>query len=395
MSRRTIPRRRTVLALCVVAYFGVRFAEYVLTLVYPDVRAGVGVSDLTLGVGFTASTVTYALAQLPSGALGDRFGARRVVLAALLGTAVASLLLASASTGVVLVAAMALLGAVGGAYYSPATALLADRFDATGRAIGVHRLGAQVVGLTGPLVALLGVRYGWRAVLASGAVVAVPAFVGFALFVESGRRDRPVTAAASAASTASLGERLDLGTLRDLFSRRPIAVTTAVAALAQFADTAAFSYLPTVLRAYHGFSPPFAGTLFAGYFAVQTAIQVPSGWLSDRVGRDPVVVATLLSGVAGFCLLVVADRPVVVALGVALVGVGMGWSPPVQSRFFDHLDDEESGRGFGLVRTVYIGFAACCGLVVGGAVTVSGWGLALATLAGALALAALVVASRW
>ncbi|MFC5970411.1 MFS transporter [Halomarina salina] len=385
MSLRSWPHRRTVLACCVVAYFGVRFAEYVLTIVYPDVRAGVGVSDLTLGVGFTASTVTYALAQLPSGALGDRFGARRVVLAALLGTAVASLLLAGATSGAVLVGAMALLGAVGGAYYSPATALLADRFDATGRAIGVHRLGAQVVGLTGPLVALVGVRYGWRVALASGAAVALPAFVGFALFV------RPRGQSVPPESTTALRERLDAGTLRELLSRRPIAVTTAVAALAQFADTAAFSYLPAVLRTYHGLSPTLAGTLFAGYFAVQAAIQVPTGWLSDRVGRDPVVVGTLLSGVAGFCLLVVGDRTAVVTLGVGLVGVGMGWSPAVQSRFLDHLDAEESGHGFGLVRTVYIGFAALCGLVVGGAVTVSGWGLALSTLAGAMALATLVV----
>lgn len=151
--------RHTVLLLCVLAYFDVRFIEFALSLVFPNIEAALGTSVFTIGDAVTASTVTYALSQLPSGALGDRFG-ERVIIAALGLTGVASLVLLVAPVGGAIVVGMSIIGAVTGTYYSPATALLSDLFEHTGRAIGIHRVGAQIVGLTGPVVTFLSVTYG-------------------------------------------------------------------------------------------------------------------------------------------------------------------------------------------------------------------------------------------
>ena len=374
--------RHTVLALCVLAYFGVRFVEFALSIVFADIRAALGVSAFVIGLAVAASTATYAAAQLPSGALGDRYGERTVVLASLGLTGLGSVLLAASPSGAFVVLGMALVGLVSGAYYSPATALLADRFDETGRAIGVHRLGAQFVGFTGPVVGLVGAWFGWRAVLLLGAAVAFPVLVCFRALVrpEPPRTDEP------------LREHLDPGTARDLLSRPGVAFTTGVAALAQFADTAAFSFLPLVLREYHGIPIELAGVLFTIYFAAVTAGQPSAGWLSDRVGRDPVAVVALLVGAAGFLLLLVQGSLAATVAAVVLVGLGMGWGPPVQSRFLDRLDDDERGVGFGLVRSVYIGFAALNGVVVGAVATLSGWGAGICVLAAALALPAAAIA---
>lgn len=65
----------------------------------------------------------------------------------------------------------------------------------------------------------------------------------------------------------------------------------------------------------------------------------------------------------------------------------------MQSQLLDRLGDDERGTGFGLVRTVYIGFAALSGVAVGGVATLAGWGASLAVLAGALALPALAPAA--
>lgn len=100
--------RTSVLVLCVFAYFAVRFVEFALSLVFPDIEAALGISTFTIGLAVTVSTITYALAQLPSGALGDRFGERAVVLAAVGLTGLASVLLAASSSGLFVVLGMGL-----------------------------------------------------------------------------------------------------------------------------------------------------------------------------------------------------------------------------------------------------------------------------------------------
>lgn len=363
--------RHTVLVCCVVGYFGVRFIEFVLSLVFADIKHTLGVSSFVIGLAVTASTVTYAAVQLPSGALGDHFGERSVILWSLGLTGTAGLVLAVSPSGVFIVLGMALVGLVSGAYYSPATALLTDLFDGTGRAIGIHRLGGQFVGFTGLFVPLVVVAHGWRVVLGLGSVVAVCALVGVWLFV----RPRPSTL-----TERSLREQASASTVVSLLSRPPIAFTTAIAAFAQFAETAAFSFLPLLLSEYHGLST-LSGVLFTGYFVAVMASQPVAGWLSDRFGRDPVTVGALLTGTTGFVGLAGHRSLPVIAVAVGLVGLGMGWSPPVQSRAMDRLNATERGTGFGLVRTVYIGFAALNGIVIMGVVSVAGWQTGLGVLA--------------
>jgi MFS family permease len=133
---------------------------------------------------------------------------------------------------------------------------------------------------------------------------------------------------------------------------------------------------------------------FTLYFVVLTVSQPIAGWLSDYLGRDSVAIVALLFGFAGY-LAVLAQGvfPVVVA-SVVLVGLGMGWSPPVQSRAIDLLDETERATGFGLIRTVYIALASLCGVVVGGAVTIAGWPSAIAILAVGMAVPAVALGTN-
>ena len=374
--------RHTVLALCVLAYFGIRFIEFALSLVFPDIEEALGTSVFAIGVAVTASTVTYAISQLPSGALGDRFGERAVIIAALGLTGVASLLLAAAPVGGFIVLGMSLIGLVSGAYYSPATALLTDLFEETGRAIGIHRIGAQVVGFTGPIVAFVGASYGWRIVPLLSALVTIPILMGVWLFVRSRTPTQP---------EVSLRERVHPSVLTDILSRPKTTFSTAIAGFGQFADTATFSFLPYILREYQGFSLDLAGVLFTLYFVALTIAQPISGWLSDRLGHDSVAVITLLIGVTGYIFLLSRITFAIIVVAVVLVGLGMGWSPPVQSRVVDELAETERGIGFGLVRTVYIAFAGLCGIVIGGTVTISGWANAIIILAIVMAIPAVAL----
>lgn len=377
--------RTTVLVLCVFAYFGIRFSEFVISQVLPDIKNSLGITTALVGVAITGSTITYAIVQLPSGAFGDQFGERTVILTSLGLTGIGSVLLALSPTGTLFVIAWMLLGLAGGIYYNPATSLLTDLFEETGSAIGTHRIGGQVVGLTAPVVTLVGAVYGWRIALALGALVAFPVFFGFLVAIQSREPTVPQTV---------IRERVDIERLPELLSRPSIAYTTILASLGQFVDTAVFSYLPMILQEYHGYSLSISGVLYLLYFTSVSVTQPITGRLSDRIGRDPTAAVAFVIAIGGVGLLITSVETVGVVVSICFIGIGMGWNPPVQSRFMDHLTDAEQGIGFGLVRTVYIGFAAFNGVIIGGIVTVAGWPIAISVLGIVMAVAVGVIGAN-
>jgi MFS family permease len=376
--------RYAALSTCVGAYFAVRLAQLLVSPLVPSLRDAFAVSRGTVGVSLTGMWLVYACSQVSSGAASDRYGPRPVVLSALGCTTVAALALAAAPSVLAFGAFALLLGVGAGCYYTPATTLLADRFDDVGRVIGVHRVGSQVAGLVAPALAtLLGARFGWRVAVGSGALVAA-AVLG-AVLVRGPATPRPMTPATDGGT--AIRPRALLGVL----ARPPVAFSAALAAMGEFAALATLSFLPSGLGEHHGLSLSVAGTLFGAYFVVVAALQPVSGWLSDRFGRDAVTGALFAAGAVGFAGLAVGEGLVAAVPAVALVGVAMAWGPPVQSRAVDALADAERGVGFGAVRTGYILVGALGPAVVGTVADAVGWAAGIGLLAGVLALAALVV----
>lgn len=387
MSRVELARdnpRYAALSLCVGAYFAVRLAQLLVSPVVPSLRESFGISQGVIGVILTGMWVVYAVAQAPSGMAGDRYGPRRVVLAALGCTAVGALALAAAPSTLTFGAFALVLGVGAGLYYTPATALLADRFDDVGQVIGIHRMGSQVAGLVAPALAtLVTARFGWRVAVGSGALVAA-LVLGIASLRGPSRSPRPA--------------RTDGGTTvrpRALFgvlARPQVAFTVGLATVGEFASLATLSFLPAFLVAHHGFSLPEAGALFSGYFVVVAALQPVSGWAADRIGRDAVTGGLFAVGAAGYAGLALTHEAVFAVPAVALVGVAMAWGPPVQARAMGALADTERGVGFGAVRTSYILVGALGPAVVGTLADTAGWTVGFGFLAVVLGVGASALA---
>ncbi|WP_144798845.1 MFS transporter [Halorubrum depositum] len=374
--------RHTALALCTLAFTATMVARLVISPLVPQITTRFGVTNATVGLALSGMWLAYALAQFPSGVLGDRYGERAVILTAVGATAVASLLIAVSPSIAVFMLFTVILGAGAGLHYSVATTFLAKQFDDIGRAIGVHVAGGPIAGLAAPpLAALVGSRYGWRAGILLGAAVAVPVFALFAWRVRPTEPVRPDQA---------IRERFELAALVELLSRPPILYTTALATMGAFTWQATASFLPTFLDVGSGLSTALSALLFSLYFLVHGGTQPVTGSLSDRFGRDVTAMGTMSAGIVGYGLLVATARfglglaPTVAA--VCFVGVAMSWGAPVQSRFMDLLSDAERGAGFGLVRTAYMVLGASGSVVVGTVSDVAGWEAAFGLLAGVMAL---------
>ncbi|WP_254766359.1 MFS transporter [Salinilacihabitans rarus] len=370
--------RETVLALCTLAFFATMVARLAISPVVPEITADFGVPNWAIGVALTGLWMAYFLSQFPSGVFADRFGERPIILVAVGGTAVSSLLIALSPVFGVFVLATIALGFLAGLHYSVATTLLTRTYDDIGTAIGLHNGGAPAAGLVAPVLAVwISGRYGWRPAVALGAAVAVPIFVLFAGRVrptEPRRPDQPIA------------ERFELDPLVELLSRPPIAFTVGISIACAFVWQGTASFLPAFLIYHRGQSEATAGVVFSAYFVVQGITQVGIGAASDRYGRDPVTAACMVLGAAGFAVLVFVPGLLAVAGAVALVGTGMGWSAAALPRFMDHLSEAERGAGFGLVRTVYGVVGALGSAGTGLFADLFGWGVSFLVLAGLLSL---------
>lgn len=71
--------------------------------------------------------------------------------------------------------------------------------------------------------------------------------------------------------------------------------------------------------------------LYVIYDITTTALEVPSGYMSDAVGRKPTLVAAMLAGMTGMGVLILADSFVFFALGQVFIGVGAAFASGTDS----------------------------------------------------------------
>ena len=121
--------RYTVLGFCLFSYFATMAARTAVSPVLPSIREEFLVSNAAMGLVLTGMWGAYALTSYPSGVLGDRYGERRVVLAAVGLTAVGSGLLAVSPTYTTFLLSALFLGAGAGLYYPVAAMLLEGLFE--------------------------------------------------------------------------------------------------------------------------------------------------------------------------------------------------------------------------------------------------------------------------
>jgi len=158
-----------------------------------------GLTQLQMGYVFSAFVLGYALFQIPGGWLGDRWGARRILAAAVVWwslftacTAVAATLPTAAIFGVLgsLILVRFLIGVGEAAALPNFNRTVADWFPPKERGVGMGvSIGGIGIGasMTPPIVAWIMVNYGWQAAF----YVSALAGIVIALLWSWYARDRP------------------------------------------------------------------------------------------------------------------------------------------------------------------------------------------------------------
>jgi EmrB/QacA subfamily drug resistance transporter len=168
---RTAPdaRRWRALSVSLVAAFMVLLDVSIVNVALPSIEREFGVSPGIVQWVVSGYALTFGLALVPAGRLGDTLGRRRMFLIALSAFVVTSALTGAAQTTAWLLTARLLQGVAGGMLIPQNVGLIQDLFRGGARARAFGVLGS-VVGLataTGPVVgglilALAGPPDGWR-----------------------------------------------------------------------------------------------------------------------------------------------------------------------------------------------------------------------------------------
>ena len=283
---------------------------------------------LTSSAAVLAFIVAFGLAKaftnLGAGALAERAGRRRLLIAGWALALPVPVLIAVAPSWGWIVAANILLGINQGLTWSMTVVMKIDLVGPRrrGLALGLNEAaGYGGVALTAGLTGWLASEFAARDVLVIfGAVIAVAAFLLSVLFV----RD---TAAHVALEQASHHDDEPSPTLREAFARAtyrvPVLRASSQAGLVNnLNDGLAWGLVPLFLAA-HGAGAAEIGLVAAVYPGVWSVGQIATGHWSDSVGRKPLIVAGMLLQAVALALLAVSDGDVALAAGTAaLLGVG-------------------------------------------------------------------------
>src|SRR3979490_3486741 len=164
---------RTLTAISV-AHWVSHFHLFVLPMLFPFLKAPLGVGYVELGFALTVFGVVSGLTQAPIGYLADHIGARKVLLIGLTLGGSALIMLGLHLSYPWLIASAVLLGLANSVYHPANYAILSAHMDEArmGRAFSVHTFAGYLGGAVAPAImaALVATIGGHGALIAAGAV---------------------------------------------------------------------------------------------------------------------------------------------------------------------------------------------------------------------------------
>ncbi len=349
------------------------------TPVLPLFAQHLGATPAEIGWIVMASTLPGILISFPAGAMTDRIGTRRLLIAALVIFASAPLLYLGVSHAWQLMLVRFYHGFATAVFGTVATAAIAARYTRDRAARLSAYSSVTIVGrsvapfLGGALISLASFHMVYVACAVSGALaLALGAWL-------------PRDIAPAAAATP--GQKKFLHGLRLVLDDRRIVITSLTEAAQYFVFGAVEAFL--AVYAHHlGLDAWIIGIILGVQLVSIVLVKPLMGGLSDRAGRKPVIVGGLWIGALSVALIPLVHDPYLLA--ALSLGFGLGFAAVTSSTtalVSDLSRQGTLGSAIGVLRTVMDIGQSAGPAVTGLLITAFGYTAAFENLAGLLLIA--------
>ncbi len=378
------PHRRLAIGLCGCATF---VNLYTPQSILPALTTEFAVPAAQTGLSVTAPLLAVALIAPFAGAISDRLGRRRIILAACLILVLPTLLAATAQSLETLLFWRFLQGVTLPFIFTVAVAYVADECQGAEavRAVTAYAMGSIIGGFGGRFIAgLVSTAAGWRWAFVAVAGLTLLGTALIALWLPPERRFvalRGGLGATFRAYRAHLGNTALLG-------------TCAVGFCMLFSNVAVFTFVNFHLSAPpHSLSAAELGLVFTVYLLglVTTSIAAP---ITVRLGRLPTLALTVTLAGAGL-LLTLAPSTALAILGLAGLCGGLF---VVQGLSLGHIGvavTSAKSSAVGLYVTIFYIGGALGGVVPGLAFHTAGWPGVVALVLALLIAIPLIARATW
>lgn len=276
-----------------------------IALLLPIIRKDLGLSFTQGGSLAAATTLVYALMQIPAGTLSDRFSPKKLFCIGILGSTILALTFGLVANYWQALVNQMLSGFFRSLLFTPGMALLTGWFPPNRRATatGLYLIGGYsgsvIFNLVGPLLVA---RFDWRFSFISIASVGIIAI----LFLIRFGKDAPPT-----------GERRKGNMLEalQLFRHKVMWVCGGIQYI-RFGVVQGITYwLPSLLINEKGLSLQSAGIIIALQVVLMSPSNIIGGYISDRL-KNPILVIAVSMGVLGITtgLLITANNMILLVV---------------------------------------------------------------------------------
>jgi MFS family permease len=332
------------LVLISTAHWVSHFHLLVLPMLFPFLKAQLGVGYIELGFALTVFAVVSGLTQAPMGYLADHIGARIVLLIGLTVGGLALIMLGLHLSYAWLIASAILLGLANSVYHPADYAILSTRMDAArmGRAFSIHTFAGFLGGAVAPAIvaALVAITGGYGALIVAGSVGPLVALLLIAVGIPD----------ASAADRKIDGVHAP----RQNIITPALIVLTIFFMLLSLSNAGIGNFGVVALMSGYGASFSSANIALTAFLGCSAVGVLAGGSLADRTERHGQVAAACFAFNAAI-VLVIATVPLhslLLTAAMALAGFLGGVIAPSRDMLVRNAAPPgAAGRAFGIVST--------------------------------------------